>query len=88
MEALSISASFAGLLGLASSIIVTGYGFVRQIQSFESDQTSLLNEVAQLSGILHALHPYTLKQGSCRQEGYEGKLDTLENDHDLVQPKG
>ena len=58
MDPVSLSANLAALLGLTNSIISTGYKMIQEVRDFEADHLSLINEVAQLSGILHTLQPY------------------------------
>lgn len=55
MDPLSISASIAGLLALAGTIISQGYACVSRVKKNGGDMEVMLNEVAGFSGILVGL---------------------------------
>lgn len=95
MDPFSLSTGLAGLLTLTSSVISAGYRMVQQVRDFESDQISLINEVAQLSGILYTLQPYAaeLQHQSCSAEenevnGKDREMPEVDfnrhKDHELV----
>jgi hypothetical protein len=55
MDPLSITASVAGILALAGTIISKGYACISRVKKNESEVKEVLNEVAGFSGILVGL---------------------------------
>lgn len=55
MDPLSIAASIAGLLTITGAILSTGYAHLSEAKNKDGDISSLLNEIASLSGILFGM---------------------------------
>lgn len=55
MDPLSVTASLAGILALATSLVKGIYSFSRSAKDFNNELTTIANEVTQLLGILHVL---------------------------------
>jgi len=55
MDPLSVTASIAGLIGLADIVIRNGYKYVKKVKEADKAVASLVTEVNLLSGTLHSL---------------------------------
>jgi len=55
MDPLSISASLAGLLGIATQVATTGYKIGKKLAGAEEEVLRLTAEVTGLVGVLHSL---------------------------------
>jgi hypothetical protein len=61
MDPLSITASLTALLGLAATVIRSGYAVAQAMKDFQEDHNSLAVEIKQLSGILYRLKPLAIE---------------------------
>lgn len=57
MDPVSATASIAGLLAIATSLVKGAYLLSTSARDFRNEWTSIANEVAQLVGVLHSLKP-------------------------------
>jgi hypothetical protein len=57
MDPISATASIAGLLAIATTLVESIYAFSLSAKDFRNEWTSIANEVAQLLGLLTALKP-------------------------------
>jgi hypothetical protein len=57
MDTVSATASIAGLLAIATTLVKGAYTLAQSEKDFRSELTTIADEVAQLLGVLHALKP-------------------------------
>jgi len=57
MDPVSTTASIAGLLAIATSLVKCAYFISTSARDFRNEWNSIANEVAQLVGVLHSLKP-------------------------------
>jgi hypothetical protein len=55
-EELGVAASVAGLLTIADIVVRKGYKFIKDVKQAEESVTKLVEEVNNLSGVLHSLN--------------------------------
>ena len=55
-DALGVAASVAGLMTIADSIVRKGFKFLKDVKDAEKSVQKLLEEVNNLSGVLHSLN--------------------------------
>jgi uncharacterized protein YoxC len=55
-EVLGVAASVAGLMTIADSIVRKGFNFIKDVKEAEESVEKLVEEVNNLSGVLHSLN--------------------------------
>lgn len=55
-EALGVTASIAGLVSLADTVVRLGYKYIRDVKDAEKSVQYLVDEVNSLAGVLHCLN--------------------------------
>jgi hypothetical protein len=69
MDTVSVAASVTGLVSLADVITREGFKFIKDVKEARESVTKLVEEVNNLSGVLHNLYNVVLRLAELQEQG-------------------